>query len=67
MTQPVDVLVAEALSTGRISHLPDGHFIDGRFQPFQYAARMDSWDPGRGGRRVCELGCRRGGRRHRAG
>ena len=49
MTQPLEVLVAEAFSTGRISHLPDGHFIDGRFQPSQSGARMDSWDPGRGG------------------
>jgi aldehyde dehydrogenase (NAD+) len=48
MTQPLDMLVAKALSRGRISHLPDGHFIEGRFQPSQSGARMDSWDPGWG-------------------
>jgi hypothetical protein len=42
------VQVAVALSTGRICHLCDGHFIDRRFQPSQPGARMGSWDPGWG-------------------
>ncbi len=48
MSASLDTLVGEALSKGRIAGLPDGHFIDGRLQPSQSGARMDSLDPGRG-------------------
>ena len=48
MSASLDALVQEALSTGRIAGLPDGHFIDGRFRPSHSCARMESFDPGRG-------------------
>lgn len=48
MSASLDTLVKEALATGRIAGLPEGHFIDGRFRPSQSGARMESFDPGRG-------------------
>lgn len=48
MSASLDALVKEALTTGRVAGLPDGHFIGGRFQPSQSGARMESFDPGRG-------------------
>ncbi|MDQ0468598.1 aldehyde dehydrogenase family protein [Labrys wisconsinensis] len=48
MSRTLDALVGEALATGTIAGLPDGHFIDGRLVPSQSGAGMESWDPGRG-------------------
>ncbi len=48
MTPTLQALVAEALSTGRIAHLPDRHFIDGQWLPAARGGRMDSVDPGTG-------------------
>lgn len=39
-------VVAEALATGTIAGLPDGHYIDGRI--VAGSARVESFDPGRG-------------------
>lgn len=41
-------LVEEALRTGTLSGLPDGHFIAGRFVASASGRRMESFDPGRG-------------------
>jgi aldehyde dehydrogenase (NAD+) len=41
-------LVAEALRTGTLAGLPDGHFIAGRFVESLSGRRMESFDPGRG-------------------
>ncbi|QJP12757.1 aldehyde dehydrogenase family protein [Starkeya sp. ORNL1] len=43
-----DSLVEEALATGTLKGLPDGHFIDGRFVASEAGGRMESFDPGRG-------------------
>jgi len=48
MTETLESLVAEARATGRISGLPEGHFICGRFEPSATGAIMESYDPGRG-------------------
>jgi aldehyde dehydrogenase (NAD+) len=48
MNGPVDALVAEALSTGTLKGLPQGHFIGGRFVPALSGNTMESFDPGRG-------------------
>lgn len=41
-------LVAEALSTGTVAGLPEGHFIDGGYVPAASGASMESCDPSRG-------------------
>ncbi len=40
-------LVAEALATGTLTGLPDGHYIDGRFVASISGQRMETFDPGR--------------------
>ncbi len=45
---PIDAkLLERAYQSGTLEGLPDGHFIDGRFQPAQAGGRMESFDPGR--------------------
>ncbi|WP_425088216.1 aldehyde dehydrogenase family protein [Stappia sp.] len=41
-------LVAEALRTGTLAGLPEGHFINGGFVRPAHNRRMESYDPGRG-------------------
>ena len=41
-------LITEALTSGRISGLPDRHFIDGAFVPSCSRAQMETFDPGTG-------------------
>ncbi len=48
MSSARDSLVEEALATGTLKGLPDGHFIDGRFVASEAGGRMESFDPGRG-------------------
>lgn len=48
MSGPADALVAEALATGTLKGLPQGHFIDGRFAEALSGNSMESFDPGRG-------------------
>lgn len=48
MTAELATLAREALATGRISGLPDKHFIDGGFVAAQSGAEMESLDPGTG-------------------
>lgn len=48
MPTDLDQLVAEALATGRISNLPNAHFIGGEFLKSQSGAEMENFDPGSG-------------------
>ena len=48
MTTELQALVREAEATGRISGLPDSHFIDGRFVGPINGASMETFDPGTG-------------------
>ena len=41
-------LVTEALRTGTLAGLPEGHFINGGFVRPAHNRRMESYDPGRG-------------------
>lgn len=46
MTASLQALVAEALATGRITGLPDQHFIGGQWMKPANGGRMHSLDPG---------------------
>lgn len=48
MSGPADALVAEVMTTGTLTGLPQGHFIGGRFVPALSGYTMESFDPGRG-------------------
>lgn len=48
MTADRAALVAEAIGTGTLKGLPDGHFIDGALAPAASGRRLESFDPGRG-------------------
>lgn len=48
MTQDRDALVNEIMATGRLTGLPEGHFIDGAFVASADNAVMESFDPGKG-------------------
>ncbi len=48
MSDQLKSLVSEALTTGTITDLPTGHYIEGRFMPSQSGDLMESIDPGTG-------------------
>jgi len=48
MTEKLSKLVKEAFDTGRISDLPNKHFIDGKLAASESGTEMESFDPGTG-------------------
>ena len=47
-TMSADSLIRSYFDTGRLTGLPDGHYIDGRFVPGEGGERIESIDPGTG-------------------